>query len=109
VGKNNNNNGIVYSTDPDFIKEGAGEAVEQTPLATQQKLKIFTDSKHRAGKVVTLVQGFVGRAEDLEKLAKTLKNFCGSGGSFKEGEIIIQGKHTEKIIKKLTELKYQIK
>ncbi len=31
------------------------------------------DSKQRKGKTVTLVQGFVGREDDLKELAKLLK------------------------------------
>ncbi len=109
MGKNNNNQGIIYSTNPDFIQEGEDLAAIETLPPPQQKLKVTTDSKHRAGKTVSLVQGFVGKEEDLENLTKTLKNLCGTGGTFKDGEIIIQGNHTDKIKKKLTELKYQIK
>ncbi len=109
MGKNNNNSGIIYSTNPDFIKEEEDEPAIETLAPSQQKLKVITDAKHRAGKTVTLIQGFVGTEADLESLTKTLKNFCGSGGSFKDGEIIIQGNHTDKIKKKLTEIKYQLK
>jgi translation initiation factor 1 len=52
----------------------------------------------RKGKVVTLVKGFVGSAEDLEWLAKLLKTRCGTGGSAKEGEIIVQGEMREKVL-----------
>lgn len=109
MGKNNNNSGIIYSTNPDFIKEEENEPAIETLAPSQQKLKVLTDTKHRAGKTVTLVQGFLGKEADLESLTKTLKNLCGSGGSLKDGEIIIQGNHVDKIKKKLTELKYPIK
>ncbi len=109
MGKNNNNNGIIYSTNPDFVKDGEEELIIETLSPSQQKLKVVTDTKHRAGKTVTLVQGFVGTETDLEILTKTLKNFCGTGGSFKDGEMIIQGNHSDKIKKKLNELKYQVK
>jgi translation initiation factor 1 len=56
------------------------------------------ETKHRAGKTVTLVDGFVGTDEDAEKLGKQLKNQCGTGGSVKDGEIIVQGDHREKVL-----------
>ena len=64
----------------------------------QQKLKVRLDTKHRAGKAVTLIEGFIGKEEDLQELSKKLKNFCGTGGSAKDGEIIIQGDQREKVM-----------
>ncbi|MBK5270752.1 MAG: translation initiation factor [Bacteroidia bacterium] len=88
--------GFVYSTDPDFsFEEESGN--KETLLPAQQKLKLRLDTKHRAGKSVTLIEGFVGQEEDLADLGKKLKSFCGTGGSAKDGEIIIQGDQREKI------------
>ena len=89
--------GFVYSTDPTFNFEQEQNDIE-TFTPAQQKLKIRLDTKKRAGKAVTLIEGFVGRDEDLQELAKKLKTFCGTGGSAKEGEIIIQGDQREKAI-----------
>ena len=89
--------GYVYSTDPDFSFKEDQSTIETLPSA-QQKLRIRLDTKHRAGKVITLVEGFVGKAEDLEDLGKKLKSFCGTGGSSKDGEIIVQGDQREKVI-----------
>ena len=81
--------GIVYSTDPQFKTEE--EIIrEQTIDAAQQNLKIRLDTKHRSGKAVTLVEHFSGSDDDLEKLGKQLKTYCGTGGSVKERQIIIQ-------------------
>lgn len=91
------NRGFVYSTDPNFQFEQEQENVETLPPA-QQKLKVRLDSKQRAGKVVTLIEGFIGAVEDLEQLGKKLKNFCGTGGSAKDGEIIVQGDQREKVM-----------
>ncbi|HQR93014.1 MAG: translation initiation factor [Bacteroidetes bacterium 24-39-8] len=89
--------GFVYSTDPNFSFQPADEAVE-TLAAAQQKLRIRLETKHRAGKAVTLITGFIGKEEDLEKLGKQLKNFCGTGGSAKDAEIIIQGDQRLKVL-----------
>jgi translation initiation factor 1 len=89
--------GIVFSTDPSFRTDPEPVA-EETPVPGQQRLKVALETKHRAGKAVTLITGFVGRAEDLETLGKQIKNQCGSGGSVKDGEVIIQGDHRAKVI-----------
>ncbi len=89
--------GFVFSTDPNFQFEEQNENAE-TILPKQQKLKIRLDTKQRAGKVVTLIEGFVGKNEDLEELGKKLKSFCGTGGSAKDGEIIVQGDHRDKVL-----------
>ena len=90
-------NGIVFSTDPSFSIPKEDNNVETLPAA-QQLLKIRLDTKQRAGKAVTLVTDFAGSTEDLEQLGKNLKNFCGTGGSVKDGQIIIQGDHREKVL-----------
>ena len=74
----------------------------------QQKLKVRLDTKHRAGKAVTLVDGFVGKEEDLEDLGKKLKSFCGTGGSAKDGEIIVQGDQREKVLQWLVKNGYKL-
>jgi translation initiation factor 1 len=97
--------GFVYSTDPNFrFEEGPGSS--DTLAAAQQKLKVRLDTKHRAGKAVTLVEGFIGKEEDLEDLGKKLKSFCGTGGSAKDGEIIIQGDQREKVMQWLSKNGY---
>ena len=92
------NRGFVYSTDPDFSFQHAQHKEESTLLPEQQKLKIRLDTKRRAGKVVTLIENFIGTTNDLEELGKKLKNFCGTGGSAKDNEIIIQGDQRKKVL-----------
>ena len=101
--------GFVFSTDPSFAFEHDQEQVKETLAPAMQKLKISMETKHRAGKVVTLISGFSGLPEDLEKLSRELKNTCGTGGSVKDGEIIIQGDHREKIRQYLARKGYGIK
>lgn len=83
--------GVVYSTDDSFSYQLADFFQEADTLpVNQQNLKVQLDRKMRKGKVVTLVTGFVGKAEDLENLGKLLKTKCGVGGTVKDGEVIIQ-------------------
>ncbi|MER3499594.1 MAG: translation initiation factor [Chitinophagaceae bacterium] len=89
--------GFVYSTDPDFQFENK-QVQEETLPAAAQLLKVKLDTKHRAGKAVTLITGFVGKPEDLEELGKKLKSYCSTGGSVKDGEIIVQGDHRDKVL-----------
>lgn len=94
----NDKNGFVFSTDPDFKFEDAEQPEEVTLPPQQQVLRVKLETKHRGGKTVTLVQGFAGKSEDLEKLGKTLKTYCGTGGAAKDLEIVIQGDQREKVL-----------
>jgi len=98
--------GFVYSTDPNFSFEEEQSNAETLPPALQ-KLKIRLDTKHRAGKAVTLIVGFVGKEEDLQELGKKLKSYCGTGGSVKDGEIIVQGEQREKVMQWLVKNGYK--
>ena len=94
--------GVVYSTNPDYQYTYDGEPEAETLAPERQKLHVQLDRHHRGGKVVTLVTGFVGTADDLDTLGRKLKAACGVGGSAKDGEIIIQGDHLEKVRQLLT-------
>lgn len=101
--------GVVYSTNPDF-KYTEEKAPEQKTLEPgRQRLTVRIDRRQRAGKQVTLVQGFVGTQDDLAALAKTLKTKCGVGGSAKEGEITIQGDLRDKVTSMLVSMGYNAK
>ena len=91
------NRGFVYSTDPNFKFEEEHESPIEL-AAAEQKIRIRLDTKQRAGKAVTLVEGFLGKEQDLEDLGKKLKGFCGTGGSAKDGEIIVQGDQRDKVL-----------
>jgi len=90
--------GIVYSTNPDFRYEDVTREEEITLPPDKQLLYVWIDSKNRSGKSVTLIKGFRGKNTDREELAASLKKFCGTGGSVKDGDIIIQGDLRNKII-----------
>lgn len=107
--KNKNRVGVVYSTNPDFqYEEYAGHEAETLPPA-QQDLRVLLDKKQRGGKQVTIVTGFSGTDEDLKSLGKVLKTKCGVGGSAKEGEIMVQGDHRDKIVALLHKEGYKAK
>ena len=101
--------GVVDSTNPDFKYETAPEPEQETLPPSRQRLIVRIDRRQRAGKQVTLVEGFVGTAADLAALAKTLKTKCGVGGTAKDGEITIQGDLRDKVTALLQSMGYNAK
>ena len=100
---------VVYSTDPDFDYNHESDQEAETLEPADQLLYVSLDRKQRKGKTVTLVEGFIGRSDDLASLGKMLKAKCGVGGSAKDGEIVLQGEHREKVMALLGELGYKTK
>lgn len=90
--------GVVYSTNTDFdYSEDTQEEAISLPK-NQQKLRLYMERAGRGGKTVTIVKFFVGSEDDMVALCKILKQKCGVGGSVKDGEIIIQGDHRERLL-----------
>ena len=101
--------GVVYSTNPDFQYETETTSEAETLPPARQRLIVRIDRRQRAGKQVTLVEGFVGTSDDLAALAKSLKTKCGVGGTAKDGEITIQGDLRDKVTALLQSMGYNAK
>ena len=94
--KKNNKNGIVYSTNPDLMRQTDEETEKDYLPADQQRIIIRLDKKQRAGKVVTLISGFDADRSKIELIGKDLKKYCGTGGTVEDNEVLIQGDIREK-------------
>jgi translation initiation factor 1 len=86
---------LVYSTDP---RRGS-ERPAPTPAAgpSDGVVRVWLEKKGRNGTPVSIVRGLADDREALRARATRLKRACGTGGSAKNGEIIIQGDHRERI------------
>lgn len=100
--------GVVFSTNPDYRYDTGAEVEAETLAPAKQNLKIWLD-RLKGGRVATVVRGFVGSSDDLATLAKELKKSCGVGGTAKDGEIIIQGDHRDRVVELLTKAGYRCK
>ncbi|MDN7134098.1 translation initiation factor Sui1 [Halomonas sp. MC140] len=111
--------GLVYSTEHGKtcpICREALDACNCDNASEQQRLsaldgvvRIRRETSGRKGKGVTTVSGIPLPSDDLKRLAKTLKQRCGTGGAVKEGIIEIQGDHRDTLHQALSALGYQVK
>lgn len=104
-----NTKNIVYSTNPNFGYDEEETENDEPLEAKDQNLYVSLDRKQRGGKEVTLVEGFIGDEDELKNLAKFLKGKCGVGGAVKDGVILIQGNHKEKVYNLLVAEGYKVK
>jgi translation initiation factor 1 len=88
-----------YTPDPsDDLKEDPQSPALSDKEKAQMKIYVSRDKKHRGGKQVTLIEGFDATDAECGKLLSKLKTLCSAGGSFKDGELIVQGDHVKKVI-----------
>ena len=92
---------LVFSSGP----SGSGKP---TVTPGQQDLRIHLD-RLKGNKEVTRIVGFIGKEADLDDLGRTLKSKCGVGGNTKDGVILLQGDHRDKVLAYLTEKGYKAK
>ena len=104
--KNKNKKGIVYSTNPDYQYDS--DDFEEETLENHLQ-KLYVRKEVRSGKPCTVIKEFIGSKEDLKSLEKQLKNHCGTGGTSKDGDIIIQGDNSEKVKSFLQKAGYKTK
>ena len=108
-----NNSKIVYSTEtgktcPSCQKPVSDctckkkKSISQSYIKNDGIIRVQREVKGRKGKTVTTVSGFQIIADELKNLATQLKRRCGTGGSVKDGVIIIQGDHRDTLITELT-------
>lgn len=100
---------LVYSTNPNYKAPENEEQNQEELTNDKQNLIVALDRRKRAGKQVTIVRGFVGPELALAQLGRELRNRCGTGGSVKDGEIIIQGDMRDKVVGHLESLGYKAK
>jgi translation initiation factor 1 len=101
--------GMVYSTNPDTKLENKSESNSESIAPSEQQLEAHLEKKGRGGKVAILIKGFSGPEEELKELGKALKSHCATGGSVKDGEIIIQGNMRDKAMTFLKDKGYPVK
>jgi translation initiation factor 1 len=96
----NTGGGFVFSTDPNFRFQSDEPEDDNTIAPEKQALRIWLQ-RIKGNKEATIIKGYIGSDRDLEDMAKTLKNKCATGGNAKDGEIILQGDHRDKVLKYL--------
>jgi len=113
-------NGLVYSTDTGQMCPSCGKTITKCTCKKKKSnppdnikidgiIRIQRETKGRKGKTVTSVYGFDSENADLKQIATRLKSRCGSGGSVKNGIIIIQGDHRKTVQAELTEAGFTVK
>jgi len=97
---------IVFSTDQGRIRP---EKKQSSTPKGDGIVRIGRETKGRKGKGMTVVTGVPLHPEGLRDLAKKLKQKCGTGGTFKDGRIEIQGDHRDLLVAELQAMGYTVK
>ena len=115
------NNRLIYSTDkgrvcPECERPVAECRCKRKKVDTRSprysdnsEVRIQREVKGRRGKTVTVVLGLPMNEDELRDCSKSLKRLCGTGGSVKEGNIVIQGDHREILLQAMKNRGYEAK
>ena len=109
--------GLVYSTEAGRMCPACRRPIAQcacsstaTPRGPSDGVvRVSRESKGRGGKTVTLVRGLAMDNASLDEVAKQLRAACGSGGTVKDGVVIVQGDHCEKVVALLVAEGHKVK
>ena len=74
-----------------------------------QKEPLICKFEKRHGKPITIIEGYEGSDEDFKILSKEIKTKFGVGGSFRGGEMLIQGDYRDKIMNLLKDKGFKVK
>jgi len=99
---------LVYSSDAS-VRGRAASKPPAAPTRQSEPVRVWLEKKGRNGKPVCIVRGLAVSADTLGALATRLKRACGTGGTAKDGEIIIQGDHRDAIVSLLTGEGFRVK
>lgn len=105
---NNQDGGLVYSTDPDYLADTDDEEPTAFVPPQQQNLRVHL-LRLKGNKLATVIREFRGSVAALEALGKAIKQKCGSGGTVKDHEIILQGDHRQTVAAYLDKEGYKYK
>lgn len=104
----NSDSNLVFSTGEEgnaffnHINLGPSDSTEDTLTSDSEKsemvVRVYRDRKQRKGKEATIVTGLDLFEDELKALGKELKSACGSGGTVKNDEILVQGNFVDKIV-----------
>ena len=101
--------GLPEPPESDTDSSNEGDQAESKELTQKEPLMIITDKKGRKGKTATIIEGFRISQEEVEKIAKELKNQLGVGGSTREGEILLQGDYKNRVTELLKKKNFKVK
>jgi len=104
----NDNSHLVYSTETGRMCPNCGRPLKKCGCRNKHAsssadsrvdgiLRIKRETKGRGGRTVTTISGFDENEDVVKQLAARLKTLCGTGGSAKNGLIMIQGDHREAV------------
>jgi len=94
---------------PNHVSQKVEEPTSNSNKIWMQDDPIICKYEKRKGKPITILEGYTGATSDFKKLAKELKTKLSVGGSFKNGQIIIQGDYRIKIMAILKDKGFKLK